>query len=90
MSASRSSWSCSIPPQRPTARNKSRCGELIKALDQQQMQTLLLWPNIDAGADHISKSVRVFRDQNAPKWLRTITNLTPGELFKGTLAHWLR
>jgi len=51
--------------------------ELIKALDQQQMQTLLLWPNIDAGADHISKSVRVFRDQNAPKWLRTITNLTP-------------
>ena len=27
------------------------------------MQTVLLWPNIDAGSDHISKAIRVFRDR---------------------------
>jgi UDP-hydrolysing UDP-N-acetyl-D-glucosamine 2-epimerase len=51
--------------------------ELLKALDHENVPTLMLWPNIDAGSDHISKTIRVFRDQNAPKWLRTITNLNP-------------
>jgi UDP-hydrolysing UDP-N-acetyl-D-glucosamine 2-epimerase len=51
--------------------------ELLKALDHENVQTLMLWPNIDAGSDHISKTIRVFRDQNAPKWLRTITNVNP-------------
>lgn len=50
---------------------------LLGALDQVKMQTLLLWPNIDAGSDAISKVVRVFRDHKAPTWLRTITNLLP-------------
>ncbi|MGH9852676.1 MAG: UDP-N-acetylglucosamine 2-epimerase, partial [Blastocatellia bacterium] len=51
--------------------------ELLAALDQLQKPTLLLWPNIDAGADHISKAIRVFRDHKKPGWLRTITNLSP-------------
>ncbi len=52
---------------------------LMSALDSIGMQTLLLWPNIDAGSDHISKVIRVFRTQERPKppWLRTMTNLTP-------------
>jgi UDP-hydrolysing UDP-N-acetyl-D-glucosamine 2-epimerase len=51
--------------------------EILHALAKLQMQTIMLWPNIDAGADHISKAVRLFRDREAPNWLRTITNLTP-------------
>lgn len=51
--------------------------EILAALGKLQMQTVMLWPNIDAGADHISKSIRQFRDREAPNWLRTITNLTP-------------
>lgn len=51
--------------------------ELIEALEVVQMPTLLLWPNIDAGSDQISKAIRIFRDQTAPNWLRTITNLRP-------------
>jgi UDP-N-acetylglucosamine 2-epimerase len=43
------------------------------------MPTVLLWPNIDAGSEQISKAIRVFRDQAAPTWLRTITNLMPEE-----------
>jgi UDP-hydrolysing UDP-N-acetyl-D-glucosamine 2-epimerase len=51
--------------------------ELLNALDRLAVQTILLWPNIDAGADHISKSIRVFRDERRPDWLRVITNLPP-------------
>jgi UDP-hydrolysing UDP-N-acetyl-D-glucosamine 2-epimerase len=51
--------------------------ELLEALEVVQIPTLLLWPNIDAGSDQISKAVRIFRDQTAPGWLRTITNLQP-------------
>jgi UDP-hydrolysing UDP-N-acetyl-D-glucosamine 2-epimerase len=50
---------------------------LLNALDTLKMQTLILWPNIDAGADHISKAIRVFRDQTGQSWLRVLTNLSP-------------
>ena len=52
-------------------------GELLAALAQLQEQTVFLWPNIDAGADHISKQLRIFRERHQPKWLRFITNLDP-------------
>jgi UDP-hydrolysing UDP-N-acetyl-D-glucosamine 2-epimerase len=51
--------------------------ELLAALNTVKIQTILLWPNIDAGADHISKAIRVFRDQTEQTWLRTLTNLSP-------------
>jgi UDP-hydrolysing UDP-N-acetyl-D-glucosamine 2-epimerase len=51
--------------------------ELLGALGQVAEQTVLLWPNIDAGSEHISKEIRVFRDRRGPHWLRTLTNLMP-------------
>lgn len=56
---------------------KAEMREVLNALDEIRMQTILLWPNIDAGADRISKAIRVFRDHRAPSWLRTLTNLEP-------------
>jgi UDP-hydrolysing UDP-N-acetyl-D-glucosamine 2-epimerase len=56
---------------------KKQIEEILAALSRLQMQTVMLWPNIDAGADHISKAIRLFRDREAPNWLRTVTNLTP-------------
>lgn len=56
--------------------------EMLAALERLRQPTLLLWPNIDAGADHISKAVRVFRDKRQPDWLRTITNLSPENYLK--------
>src|SRR5262249_55530884 len=56
--------------------------EVLRALGRLRHQTLLLWPNIDAGADHISKAIRVYRDHNKPSWLRTITNLSPERYLK--------
>lgn len=56
--------------------------ELLAALDRLKRQTILLWPNIDAGADYISKAIRVFRVERQPEWLRTLTNLVPEEYLK--------
>jgi UDP-hydrolysing UDP-N-acetyl-D-glucosamine 2-epimerase len=61
---------------------KEEMHQLLLALEQLGMPTLLLWPNIDAGADHISKAIRVFRDDRTPGWLRTLTNLTPENYLK--------
>jgi len=61
---------------------RAQMEELLKALHQLEMQTILLWPNIDAGADHVSKAIRVFRDRAKPTWLRTLINLPPESYLK--------
>ena len=55
---------------------------LLAALGIVQCPTILLWPNIDAGADHVSKAIRVLRDRMKPTWLRTLTNLEPEQYLK--------
>lgn len=60
--------------------------ELMTALHRVGMPTLLLWPNIDAGSDHVSKEIRRFRDRHKPDWLRVIVNLTP-EDYARVLQH---
>jgi UDP-N-acetylglucosamine 2-epimerase len=61
---------------------RQQMGQLLNALSELQVQTICLWPNIDAGSDHISKAMRVFRDQAKPSWLRIITNLPPDDYLK--------
>ena len=56
--------------------------EILEALRRLSMQTILLWPNIDAGSDHVTKAIRVFRDQVKPGWLRTLINLSPESYLK--------
>jgi UDP-hydrolysing UDP-N-acetyl-D-glucosamine 2-epimerase len=55
---------------------------LLTALGDVQQQTVLLWPNIDAGSDHVSKAIRVFRDRERPDWLRTLINLPPEDYLR--------
>lgn len=55
---------------------------LLTGLDRLRVQSLLLWPNIDAGADHISKATRVFRDHMDQPWLRVITNIVPDDYLR--------
>jgi len=57
--------------------DEGQISSLLDALGELRKPTVFLWPNIDAGADHISKSLRVFRDRYAPDWLRFLTNLPP-------------
>jgi UDP-hydrolysing UDP-N-acetyl-D-glucosamine 2-epimerase len=56
--------------------------EVIAALDSIGQQTVLLWPNIDAGSDHVSKAVRRFRDLKRPSWLRTMINVPPEDYLR--------
>ncbi|MFO0680445.1 MAG: UDP-N-acetylglucosamine 2-epimerase [Sandaracinus sp.] len=58
---------------------------LLQALERVDVQGLLLWPNIDAGSDHIAKTIRVFRDRGSARWMRTMTNLSP-EAYLRVLA----
>lgn len=60
----------------------SQTAELLAALADLKHPTVFLWPNIDAGADHISKELRKFREKHRPDWLRFITNLTPVDFQK--------
>ena len=55
---------------------------LLTALEAIAVQTLVLWPNIDAGSDHISKAIRVARAGANVPWMRTLTNLTPENYLK--------
>jgi GDP/UDP-N,N'-diacetylbacillosamine 2-epimerase (hydrolysing) len=55
---------------------------LMAALDQLRVQSLILWPNIDAGSDHISKVIRLKRLETSVPWIRTITNLTPDNYLR--------
>lgn len=61
---------------------RAQMEELLSALGRVAMPTLLLWPNIDAGADHISKAIRVFRFERNPGWLRAVTNFTPEQYLR--------
>ena len=55
---------------------------LLDALDEVGRPTVLLWPNIDAGADHISKTIRVHRDSHTGPWMRTLINLPPDDYIR--------
>jgi len=61
---------------------RAQMAVLLDALKRIGKQTILLWPNIDAGADHISKAIRSYRDRHHPDWLRTITNLEPEQYLR--------
>ena len=55
---------------------------LMAALDQLRVQSLILWPNINAGSDHISKVIRLKRLETTVPWIRTLTNLTPDNYLR--------
>lgn len=56
--------------------------QLLAGLSELEQQTVMLWPNIDAGSDHVSRAIRRFRDQTRPTWLRTLVNLVPEDYLR--------
>lgn len=47
----------------------------LEALEKLQMPTIMLWPNIDAGSDDISKGIRTYRENKRTEWLYLFKNL---------------
>ncbi len=58
---------------------KAEITQLLEALHELAHPTLWIWPNVDAGSDHISKAIRTYREKhrNGSMWLRLIKNLEP-------------
>ena len=53
--------------------------EVLSAIKELNMQTLLIWPNIDAGSDGVSKAIRRFREYNHSTLLHAYKNFEPEE-----------
>jgi UDP-hydrolysing UDP-N-acetyl-D-glucosamine 2-epimerase len=49
--------------------------ETIKAIEELNLPTIMLWPNSDAGSDHISRGIRKFRERNPENNLHLFKNL---------------
>jgi UDP-hydrolysing UDP-N-acetyl-D-glucosamine 2-epimerase len=59
--------------------------EVLEAIKETGIQTILLWPNIDAGADGVSQAVRRFRELNRDFPLHAYKNFEP-EVYIPILA----
>lgn len=63
--------------------NRAQIEETLYALDELQMPTIMLWPNIDAGSDDISTGIRVYREvynKDSGTWLKLFKNL-PTQIY---------
>jgi GDP/UDP-N,N'-diacetylbacillosamine 2-epimerase (hydrolysing) len=50
--------------------------QTLKAVAAFDMQTVWLWPNVDAGSDDISKGLRTYREKHDPKKLHLYRNFS--------------
>lgn len=63
---------------------------LLEGMAEIGVQTLWLWPNIDAGSDHVSSAIRAYRERNNERhkasWLRLVKNYPP-DVYQKLLAN---
>lgn len=60
--------------------NRSHMENTLEALGRLALPTVMIWPNVDAGSDEISKAIRTFREDHHPAWLHLFINL-PVEVY---------
>lgn len=65
---------------------ESQMEELLGAVHASSMQTVILWPNIDAGSDGVSRAIRRFREHHHDYSLHALKNLEP-ETYIPLLKH---
>jgi len=56
--------------------------QTIKAIQSIKMQTVWLWPNVDAGSDEITKGIRKFREKEKPSNIHFYKNFSPEDYIK--------
>lgn len=62
--------------------NRQYISETIRAIDELDLPTVWLWPNMDAGSDAVSKGIRVYREQEETGKIRWLTSLPIEEYGK--------
>ena len=55
---------------------RSQVHNLMIALEEIGLPTIMLWPNFDAGGNDVAKSIRTYRETNKPNWLNLQTNFS--------------
>jgi UDP-hydrolysing UDP-N-acetyl-D-glucosamine 2-epimerase len=53
---------------------EDQINETLMALDELRMPTVMLWPNVDAGSEDVSRGMRKFREQHKPDYIRFYKN----------------
>ena len=56
--------------------------ETIRAISAVRMQTVWLWPNVDAGSDDVSKGLRMFREAVRPDFVHFFRNFSPEDYVR--------
>jgi len=56
--------------------------ETIDAISRIKMQTVWLWPNVDAGSDDVSKGIRIFREKEKPDYIHFFKNFSPEDYVR--------
>ncbi len=59
---------------------EKQINETLKALDQIKMPAMMLWPNVDAGSEDISRGMRKFRERYHRPYIRYFKNF-PAETY---------
>jgi len=60
--------------------------ETLEAVGASGLQALVFWPNVDAGSEHLAKSIRLFREQGRGDRFHFFRNLPPEEFIR-VMAH---
>ena len=56
---------------------ETQMNELLYSIKEIDIQTVIIWPNIDAGSDGVSQSIRKFREENIGFNLHAYKNFEP-------------
>jgi len=60
--------------------------QTLEAVAELRMQTLVFWPNVDAGSEDVAKGIRIFRELGQAHGFGFFRNLPP-EMFVKLMAH---
>jgi UDP-hydrolysing UDP-N-acetyl-D-glucosamine 2-epimerase len=60
----------------------AQINETLQAVAAIKMQTVWLWPNVDAGSDDVSKGLRVYREKHDPDFIHFYKNFSPDDYVR--------
>ena len=69
------------PTTNELEQNKEAITNLLNVIKSISMQTIWMWPNVDAGTDIISKQIRKFREKNLNLKIKFYKNFSPEEFL---------
>lgn len=66
-------------------KNRGYIEKILNAVKDLGQKVIMLWPNMDADSDNISKGIRTFREKHKPNWLIIYKNI-PFEYYISLLS----